>query len=327
MSKRSSQMSFLKNTRSISKPKEKSKKELAAEQDFIRKNGNTRVKLKMKILFAGDHYLMTRLEETLPTIDDCFLNITLENSLMSEQQLYDLNPMTIKIEKVSNMPDKPISFKSLKEKCEKVYCKYNFFQQTLYKTNEIIQEQNLYFNDTNVYLAGLLNKEELHEFLHQTPFEIEIHDRDRKLISDQPLRPCLFGNDASDNQISSVNSVSVKHTIHNPFETRAKHWDPYGVAKLNLYELVLGKNLVEFYVPILPCTAPDVLGRNSMNKNGSSNTKILGYDDLPLQPGSFLDANTHMIIKVSVAKPLFYSSLRNRKPNNQVNKFYFKKCC
>jgi hypothetical protein len=317
LSKRSSQMSLTKN-RSFIKPKEKTKKEIAAEQDFIRKNGNTRVKLKMKILFAGDSFLMTRLEETLPTIEDCFLNLTLENSLMSEQQLYDLNPITIKIEKTSNMPDKPISFAALKEKCEKVYCKYNFFQQPLYKTCDIVQDKHLYFNDTNVYLAGLLNKEELHEFLHYTPFEIEIHDRDRKQIVDHPLRPCLFGNDAADNQISSVNSVASKHTIHNPFETRLKQWDPYGVAKLNLYELVLGKKLVEFFIPILPCAAPDVLGRSSMNKSGSTNTKVLGFDDLPLHGGSFLDSNTHINVKITVAKPLFHSSHRNRSQNSQV---------
>ena len=318
LSKRSSQLSFIKHQRSFNKPKEKSKRELAAELDFIKKNGNTRVKLRMKILFAGNSYLMTRLADALPTIEDCFINVTLENNLMSEHQLYDLNPITIKIEKASNMPDKPIGFVALKEKGEKVYCKYNFFKQPLYKTSELVQEKNIYFNDINVYLAGLLNKEELHEFLHQTPFEIEIHDRDRKIIVDQPLRPCLFGNDATDSQISSVSSVANKHTIHNPFETRTKHWDPYGVAKLNLYELVLGKKLIEYFVPILPCMAPDVLGRNSMNKNASSNTKVLGYDDTPLQTGNFLDANTHINIKISVAKPLFHSTTRTRNLNNQV---------
>jgi hypothetical protein len=315
LSKRSSQVSDLKTSRTFKK--EKTKKEIAAEQEFLKKNGVTRIKLRMKILFAGNPYIIERLEQPLASVDDCFVSVTLGTSLMSEKQLYDLNPIAIKVEKLTNMPDKPIGLDKLQDKCDKVYCSYSFYKQPSYKTNCITQEKNLYFNDTNVYLAGLLNKQELHEFFHQTAFEIEIHDRDRKKVVDQPLKPCLFGNDAVDNQISNVNSVASKHTIHNPFETRTKHWDPYGVAKLNLFELVLGKKLIEFFVPVLPCAAPDVLGRT--NHKESSNTKILGYDDQPLQSGAYLDSNTHINVRISVAKPLFETNLNSaQKAKNPI---------
>lgn len=155
------------------------------------------------------------------------------------------------------------------------------------------------------------------EFLHQAPFELEIHDRDRKAVRHQPLKPCLFGNDAVDDQISSVNSVASKHTLYNPFETKDKRWDPYGVAKLNLYELVLGKKLVEFFVPVLPCIAPDVLGRNATKI--SSNTKVLGNDDSPMSVGQYLDCNTHLNVKITVAKPLFeYKKTRSHKNDKTV---------
>ena len=62
---------------------------------------------------------------------------------------------------------------------------------------------------------------------------------------------------------------------------------------------------MEFFVPILPCKAPDVLGRNA-NKQ-SSNTKVLGEEDYPLPPGNFLDSNTHLNVKITTAKPLFHN--------------------
>jgi hypothetical protein len=289
--------------------KEKSKKELAAELDFIKKNGATRLKLKMKVLFSGIPYYMSRLEDSTATIHDCFLTIAVENNLMSEQQLYDLNPFSIKIEKISDMPNMPNSFKELNEKCERAYCSYNFFKYPLYKTIELEQNKHLYFNDINVFLIGLLNKEQLKEFFDSTTFEIDVHDRDRKPIQEHIVKPCLFGNDAVDGQISSVNSCTSKHTLHNPFEAKSKSWDPYGVAKLNLYEFVLGKRLIEFFVPVLPCNAPDALGR-PQDKN-TKNEKTIVQLDSSIQAGSFLESNTHLSVRLTVAKPLLERSPAN----------------
>lgn len=293
--------------------KEKTRREIAAEQEFIKKNGINRIKLKMRVLFSGCRYFMSRLEQPMPTLEDCFVSVNLETSLMSEQQLYDLNPITIKIEKLTDMPNRPLSYEVLKEKCDRVYCSYSFFRQPMYKTMPTIHGKDVFFNDTNVYLAGLLNKEELSEFFHQSLFEIEIHDRDRKVEKNQPIKPCLFGNDVDDEQISNINSIASKHTLYNPFETKNKHWDSYGVARLNLHEFILGKKLIEYFIPVLPCSAPDVLGRNATKD--SSNTKVLNdSDNRPLPAGAYLDTNTHLSVRISVAKPLFEEiPSRNRK--------------
>lgn len=292
-------------TPKISLKKEKSKKETAFEHEFIRKNGIKRIKLKTKVLFGGYNYLMERLDEPIDSLDDCLVSIDVENTLMSEQQLYDLNPLTIKIEKVTNMPDKPLGYTELKDQCEKAYCSYSFFKNSVHKSPSISQDKDLYFNDINVYLSGQFNRDELDEYLHQAPFEIEIHDRDRKTKKSNGIKPCLFGNNATDDFISSTNSTSSKHTLHNPFDIKDRNWDPYGVAKLNLYDLFLGKKLVEFFVPVLPCKAPDVFGRNPAKH--SSNTKAIGDEDCPLSPGDFLDSNTHLYVKITTAKPLFHN--------------------
>ncbi len=90
---------------------------------------------------------------------------------------------------------------------------------------------------------------------------------------------------------------------------------------------MLGKRLVEFFVPVLPCHAPDALGRvfNANHaKNGSSqshasptlsstnahyatNTKRIGTEDMPMTSGAFLEANTHLSVKIASAKPLLNS--------------------
>jgi hypothetical protein len=291
-------------TKTPRQKREKTRRELAAEQDFIRKNGINRIKFKMRILFSGCNYYMSRLEQPMLTLDDCLVNISLENSLMSEQQLYDLNPLTIKIEKLSDMPDKPLDLDTLRDKCEKVYCSYSFFKQPVYKTCQVVHDRIVHFDDINVYLAGLFDKDELSEFLHSSLFEIEIHDRDRKQEKEQAIKPCIFGLDAGDDQISNVNSIASKRTLYNPFDSKNKHWNSYGTARLNLHEFVMGKKLVEFFIPILPCSAPDVFGRNATKV--SSNTKVLNDDEQrPLPAGSYLEANTHLNVRISVAKPIF----------------------
>lgn len=307
MSKISKASSSRSDTKTPKIKKEKSKKESAFEQEFIRKNGIKRIKLRTKVLFSGNNYFMERLDQPIDSLDDCLVSIDVENALMSEQQLYDLNPLTIKIQKITNMPDKPLSYEQLRDQCEKAYCCYSFFKNSIHKSPSLSQEKDLFFNDIDVYLTGQFNRDELNEYLHQAPFEIEIHDRDRKVKKSNGIRPCLFGSDAVDDFISNVNSISSKHTLHNPFEIKDRSWDPYGVAKLNLYELFLGKKLLEFFVPVLPCKAPDVLGRNPVKH--SSNTKVIGEEDCPLSPGNFLDSNTHLYVKITTAKPLFHNKL------------------
>ncbi len=104
---------------------------------------------------------------------------------------------------------------------------------------------------------------------------------------------------------SLTNTVAAKHTRHNPFDAQLKNWDPYGVARLNLYDLVMGKRLVEFFVPVLPCVAPDVLGRG-VGKT-TQNTRKIDSENAPTQAGHFLDCNTHLNVKITTAKPVFHA--------------------
>jgi hypothetical protein len=192
-----------------------------------------------------------------------------------------------------------------------------------------VQESHIYFDDINVYLAGLLSKPELHEFIHASLFHVEVHDRDRKSAAERAtlhpqatIKPCLFGNDADDEQISNANSIASKHTLHNPFESKAKRWDNYGVAKLDLHELALGKKMLEYFVNVLPCSAPDVLGKNTPPNSKNSNAKLLSTseDDKPIASGAYLDSNTNLCVRISVAKPLFQDDVMNAFDSQPIDK-------
>ncbi len=180
-------------------------------------------------------------------------------------------------------------------------------------------DRNLYFNDVNVVLAGTLNKPQLKEYLYSS-FRIELHDRQRSHIVHEPPKPCLFGKDPKlDEAISNVNLSASKHTLYNPFDVKDSHWDPYGVATLSLNELILGQKMIELSVPVLPCAAPDVFGRDT-NRNGAANRRSIGNDDHPLQPGEYLDSNTQLSLTVWAAKSILGSSKeREATDNTNVN--------
>jgi hypothetical protein len=220
------------------KNKDKNRKEIANEVEIVKKNGVSQIKIKMKVLFADYKFVTVRLDNPIQKLEDCFVTITLETNLMSERQLKALNPMMIKIDKIIDLPEKPVNFNELKEKCEPVYCSYKFLKQPIHITDGRIHDKVIHYNDVNVFLAGLADPDELREYLFGVPFEIEIHDRDRK--QNQNIQtPCIFGNEAMDENISSVNAVASQKTLYNPFEIRNKFWDPYGVGKCNVDESVI----------------------------------------------------------------------------------------
>lgn len=52
-------------------------------------------------------------------------------------------------------------------------------------------------------------------------------------------------------------SSSGRRTTHNPFTSREKPWDPYGLAKFDLSGLLLGQKYLHLRSPIHCCPLPD----------------------------------------------------------------------
>ncbi|KAL4225876.1 hypothetical protein ACF0H5_013865 [Mactra antiquata] len=312
------------------------KAELAAQTaaENIKKNGICMVPIRLAVLFSGTETITNRLDTPVPGLEDMFyvlymyitgtqtitnrldtpvpgledmfVTLQLNKPLLNEKQKQDLNPMIIKIHSATNLPSSPMSFEQLKEKCQPTYCRYNFFNLPPHVTLKRPHASNVYWDDINVILAGTFEPSEFRQYLNGAPFEIEVHDRDRK-PEEMKLKATLFGDDLEDEKISNVGTVASRRTIHNPFKDKSKIWDPYGIGKIDLSDLLLGHKYLYIKVPIHSCPPPDLLGLGDSKMGG----KVVGLAgavdgpvDSPMPSGHYMSCNTMLKIKVELAQPL-----------------------
>ena len=64
-------------------------------------------------------------------------------------------------------------------------------------------------------------------------------------------------NDSNYSVVMRPNPSLGRRTTHNPFTSRDKPWDPYGVAKFDLSGLLLGQKFLHMRSPIQCCPLPD----------------------------------------------------------------------
>lgn len=194
----------------------------------------------------------------------------------------------------------------LQEKCLPVYCRYRFQDQPYHQTHGQTHGTHVFFRDVNVIFAGTISSGKLCESLLGPPIEIEVHDRDQK-IEDYLSKPSLFGMEPEDEKLSNVGLVTSKRTVHNSFTERSKQRDPYGVARVSFSELVFGATYLNICVPIHSCQPPDPTEYQSDSKNGrilGAAGSVDGPQGFPLPVGHYLDAQSHLKIRVDLAVPL-----------------------
>lgn len=222
-------------------------------------------------------------------------DVTVNSMLISEQLKAELNPLVITVLSATSLPSSPIPFNTLQvgqtsvfghcvcvirsfrikeftfhfpqEKCVPLYCQYKFHNLNMHRTKHHQHGANVYFRDINVILTGLINPEELRQFLSGPPLEIEVHDRDRKLKS---LRETAF--------------------------------NYHGIASLNLSELLLGQKAMRVLLPIKNCPPPLLLGHELGPLSSDTSDKAVWKE--PIQQGHYYDANSQLKVKVELACPL-----------------------
>ncbi|XP_066284865.1 uncharacterized protein [Branchiostoma lanceolatum] len=276
----------------------------AAAMENIKKFGAAVIPLSMKILFAGKQSITNRLDKPGPFIQDVYVTVALDGALMSEKHLRELNPLIIKVAHASNMPATPLNYQLLKDKCEPTYICYKFLDQDVHRSIGREQDNNVYWDDLNVILTGTLDPGELREFLIGPPLEVEVHDRDR-LDSTLKKPPTIFGDDMEDDKIHNVGMITARRTTHNPLKEREKVWDPYGVAKFDMSDLLLGQKSMNLTAPIHCCPLPDMAGiRTENGKLVGIIGAVDGPEAAPLPTGHYLETNAQLKIRLEVAYPL-----------------------
>ncbi|CDQ95856.1 unnamed protein product [Oncorhynchus mykiss] len=222
----------------------------------------------------GDRCLTDCLETYSSGVYEGLCNITLDRPLISEKLKAELNPLVITILSASSLPSSPVPFHVLEEKCLPVYCQYQFHNTSKHRTKGQEHRTNVYFNDVNVIMTGLLSPGELLEVLRGPPLEIEVHDRDRKLEK-VSTSPALFGTYPNDDKLSK----------------NSKHYDPCGLAKLNLNDLLQGQRSLKVKLALIKekqdCSLDWERKMASMPGTG-------GVDGPEQQPGHYFDANSQL---------------------------------
>ncbi|XP_069500062.1 uncharacterized protein CFAP92 isoform X2 [Ambystoma mexicanum] len=264
------------------------------------------IELNLLPLLAGDGSVTSCLKEPFQNIVNGLVTLALETPLLSEEQKRELNPLVIRINSATCLPNTPVPIEVLKAKCVPVYCRYKFHDQPIHQTHDQEHGTHIYFKDVNVILTENISPGKLREYLQGPPLEIEVHDRDRK-IEDFVKKPALFGSEPEDEKLSNVGLVASKRTVYNPFTEKDKMWNPYGIAKVSLSDLLLGEKSLNISVPIHSCLAPDPIGYQRDSKSG----KIMGVpgsvdgpQGAPLRMGHYIESNAILKIRVDIAVPL-----------------------
>uniref|UniRef100_A0A674C7E5 KIAA1257 ortholog n=1 Tax=Salmo trutta TaxID=8032 RepID=A0A674C7E5_SALTR len=259
----------------------------------------------LNVCMLGDRCLTDCLETCSSGVYEGLCNITLDRPLISEKLKAELNPLVITILSASSLPSSPVPFHVLEEKCLPVYCQYQFHNTSMHRTKGQEHSTKVYFNDVNVIMTGGALPGELLEVLRGPPLEIEVHDRDRKLEK-VSTNPALFGTYPNDDKLSSVVLVSGKRTNHHPFTENNKRYDPCGLAKLNLNDLLQGQRSLEVNLPIRCSPPPQLLSseRSDWERKMASMPATGGVDGPEQQPGHYFDANSQLKVQVEIACPL-----------------------
>ncbi|XP_032661528.1 uncharacterized protein CFAP92 [Chelonoidis abingdonii] len=272
---------------------------------LTKKCGIASFQLDLMPLLSGERLVISRLQEKSSKILDAYMTFTTEEPLMSERQISELNPLIIKILSATCLPMTPVPIEVLQATCVPAYCRYQFHNLPPHQTQGQTHGTHIYFKDVNVILTGTISPGELREYFRGPPLEIEVHDRDRKMAEDIKT-PSLFGEDQDDGKLSNVGFVSYKHTAYNPFTEKDNLWHPYGVAKVSLTDLLLGKKYLNISVPIHSCSVPypgdqkDSKTEKIMGVLGS----VAGPQSSPLPVGHYLESDSVLKVRVEIAVPL-----------------------
>ncbi|XP_070594653.1 uncharacterized protein CFAP92 isoform X1 [Erythrolamprus reginae] len=277
-------------------------KEAAALAAQTKKFGLATLQLGLIPLLAGDYCTVSQWEETSPKLNEAYLSFAIDKPIMSEKQKQDLNPLIIKIDSAKCLPNTPVPTEELQRTCLPVYCKYTFYKMSPHYTQGRDHGTHVFFKDTNVILVGTIDPGKFNEYLRGPPLEIEIHDRDKK-TEELKIKPSLFGEEPGDSLLSDISTVTTRYVIQNLITSKENISSPYGVAKINLSDLLLGEKTLNFCAPIHNCSIQDIClphGQTTSHwPKKIDDSQVVGQS-----VGNYVNAESYLKVRVEISIPL-----------------------
>ena len=130
-------------------------------------------------------------------------------------------------------------------RCKPAYVNFHFLNKPSLRTSGVPQGSSLRWNEARVLLLGTIDSGILLEYLRGPLLVLEVHDRDLK-ENKEGRKPALFGSEQGDSALGTTAFMAGTSLRHNPFCGREDLFNPYGVATIDLSELLNGQTYHEF---------------------------------------------------------------------------------
>lgn len=88
-------------------------KKLDAEAEKVKQNGLASISIPLSSLFTNCTSISNNIKESVSTLEEVILIITLDRPLLSDGQREVLNPMVLTVDSAAQMPDNKMSFDEL----------------------------------------------------------------------------------------------------------------------------------------------------------------------------------------------------------------------
>ncbi|XP_061408046.1 uncharacterized protein LOC133342722 isoform X1 [Lethenteron reissneri] len=198
-------------------------------------------------LVAGERRACGRASHPCAGLLDALCCVSCREPILSQQQSLQLNPMIVRIVSASGLPAAPVPYSVLKERCLPAYCSYRFAPLAPHRSEGRAQGPRLRFDDVNAVPLGLLGRARVAQLLRGPPLRVELHDRDLRRDRSDDRRGDPPGR-ADDGETTEGEEDGEENEQEGD---EKEERDSYGVAFVDLSDLLLGDRLVELSVPIV----------------------------------------------------------------------------
>ncbi|KAI9347600.1 hypothetical protein BDR26DRAFT_916014 [Obelidium mucronatum] len=225
-------------TSTSSKKKQKDKL-AAAKKKFIFETRRIlvgKIKIDLTNFYCGELSVNGILEHPIDGFNQLKSTLSLNTSLLSAAQLKSLNPISITLLSLENMPKTPLSYAELDNQCLPTTATFQFYNDR--HVHEVCVNSKhsrvSILGTRHIILAGLVDQRELQNRILGEDFVVKVYDR-------IPKRKKLY----------SVNGEVIDMDTGD--ESIPMDWGPYGVASFNLKEYFeRGMGITRVRASILP---------------------------------------------------------------------------
>ncbi|KAJ3024634.1 UNVERIFIED_CONTAM: hypothetical protein HDU68_007928 [Siphonaria sp. JEL0065] len=225
---------------STSSKKKKEKAAAVAKKRYIFETRRIlvgKMKIDLTNLYCGELVINGILEQPIECFSNLKSTLTLDMPLLSPAQLRALNPISITLLTLENMPKTPVSYVDLDNNCLPTTATFQFYNDK--HVHEVCVNSKhtrvSYFGTRHVILAGLLDQRDLQARVLGEEFSIRVYDR-------IPKRKRKVVGDGEGPGVGEFEDDPLVYDL-----------GPYGIASFNLREFFQrGSGITRVRAPVLP---------------------------------------------------------------------------